>query len=170
VSADTQFRLGDRLVGVRALQAADRPLIEHLLRATELHDLQMRFFSAFHSLPPEMLDQLMQIDAQRTVLVAAGEGSGAAEILGVARAHRLGGDAAELAMLVRSDLKGIGLGSLLLERLIACCRSRGIRHLVGDVLQENTRMLRLADKYGFRRGAPRLGTTHLVLNLESRAA
>jgi hypothetical protein len=57
-----------------------------------------------------------------------------------------------------------------LDRLIARCRGREISLLAGDVLQENARMLRLADKYGFRREAAQLGTTRLVLDLGSLAA
>jgi len=95
---------------------------------------------------------------------------GRQEILAVARAHALTDGRAEFALLVRSDLKGLGIGSVLLDRLIARSRSRGISLLVADVLQENTRMLRLADKYGFHQEAAQLGTTRLVLDLDSLAA
>ncbi len=43
-------------------------------------------------------------------------------------------DTAEFAVLVRSDLKGQGLGSLLLEKIIRYCRERGTRRIAGDVL------------------------------------
>lgn len=49
-------------------------------------------------------------------------------------------------------------------------RSRGLRVLLAVVLQENTRMLRLAERYGFRRGRTEFGMTHLVLDLDSLAA
>jgi hypothetical protein len=52
----------------------------------------------------------------------------------------------------------------------ARCRSRGLRVLLAVVLQENTRMLRLAERYGFRRGPTEFGMTHLVLDLDSLAA
>jgi acetyltransferase len=96
--------------------------------------------------------------------------SGQPEILAVARAHPSADGAVELALLVRSDLKAMGLGSLLLDRLIARCRSRGLRGLTAVVLQENTRMLRLAERYGFRTEPAELGVTHLVLELDSLAA
>ena len=156
---------------LRPLRAEDRALLEELARRTEADDLRMRFFSAFPSLPPRLLDELMRIDPQRRItLVACTASGGQAEILAVARAHASAEGSAELALLVRSDLKGMGLGSLLLERLIARCRSRGLKVLVAEVLQENTRMLRLADRYGFRREPAELGTTHLVLDLDSLAA
>jgi acetyltransferase len=115
---------------------------------------------------------LMRIDPDRRITrVAIGDGaSGQSEILAVARAHASGDGTAELALLVRSDLKGVGLGSLLLDRLIARCRSRGLRKLTAIVLQENTRMLRLAERYRFRREPAELGMTHLVLQLDELAA
>ena len=51
---------------------------------------------------------------------------------------------------IPGDLKGQGLGRLLLEKLIRYCRERGIGELRGSVLLENTAMLRLAHSLGFR--------------------
>jgi acetyltransferase len=73
-----------------------------------------------------------------------------AKIIGAARAHRAEGVTAEAALLVRSDLKGQGLDSLLLSRLIARCRERGISRLIAELMRRNGRRLRLAEKYGFR--------------------
>jgi acetyltransferase len=56
---------------------------------------------------------------------------------------------AEFAIVVRSDLKGGGLGELLMRKLITHFRNRGTRRMVGDVLKENERMLELARHLGF---------------------
>jgi acetyltransferase len=164
--------LGDRQICLRQLRAEDRPLLETLVAKTEPHDLRMRFFGGFHTLPPSLLDQLTRIDREQRISLVASYTTrrGNEEILAVGRAHALAETSAELALLVRSDLKGIGLGSLMLDRLIAQCRSRGVSRLVADVLPENARMLRLADRYGFRRVSQEFGTTHLALELDSLAA
>jgi acetyltransferase len=74
------------------------------------------------------------------------------EMLGVARAIcDPNGDRAEFAILVRSDLKGQGLGYALLEKLVRYCRERGVGEVVGHVLPDNKRMLELAESLGFRR-------------------
>ena len=161
-----------RAICVRQLYPEDRSLLEELVARTALHDLQMRFFGGFRKLPPDLLDHLMRIDPeQRIALVASSyRSSGTPEILAVGRAHAVAHGSAELALLVRSDLKGLGLGSLLLERLIRCCRKRGVSRLEADVLRENAPMLRLADRYGFRREAAQQEITHLVLELSSLAA
>jgi acetyltransferase len=68
---------------------------------------------------------------------------------------------------VRSDLKGRGLGDILLGKLIRYCRARGTGRLVGQVFAENSRMLGLAHDLGFRRGDCRDGIVDLVLELQA---
>ena len=50
---------------------------------------------------------------------------------------------AEYAIIVRSDLKGRGLGWQLMKHLIAYARAEGLDELYGTVLAENTTMLRM---------------------------
>jgi acetyltransferase len=72
------------------------------------------------------------------------------EMLGVGRVHLLSNSAtAEYAVLVRSDLKGRGLGWLLMQKLIEYARSEGIQELRGEVLAENSTMLRMCAELGF---------------------
>ncbi|MFN8457774.1 MAG: GNAT family N-acetyltransferase [Anaerolineae bacterium] len=56
---------------------------------------------------------------------------------------------AELAIIVRSDLKGKGLGRTLLAKMVRYCRNRGTEILRGEVLRSNTYMLALAKKLDF---------------------
>jgi acetyltransferase len=118
----------------------------------EPQDLQLRFFHAVKSLPRSALARFTQIDYDREMafIAAARDGDGGEETLGVARAiadpDRI---RAEFAILVRSDLKGRGLGALLMKKIIRYCRDREIGEVVGDVLATNERMLALARDLGF---------------------
>ena len=56
---------------------------------------------------------------------------------------------AEYAILVRGDMTGMGLGVLLMRRIIDYARGRGIREIYGDVLRDNTTMLKLCRALGF---------------------
>jgi acetyltransferase len=155
-----------RSVYLRRLHAEDRPLIEEFLARIDSEDLRMRFFGGFRAVPPTLLDHLLRIDdPERLVLVVIGTDGGRREVLAVGRAHTSADTSAELALLVRSNLKGLGLGAALLARLIAHCRSRGISRLVAEVLQQNVRMLRLAERFGFHRQDAQFGTVRLVLEL-----
>ena len=56
---------------------------------------------------------------------------------------------AEYAVLVRSDLKGLGLGWLLMQHLISYAKSEGLKTLYGSVLSENVNMLKMCSELGF---------------------
>jgi len=56
---------------------------------------------------------------------------------------------AEFAIIVHSKMKRRGLGSILMRKMIAYCRMRGIQRIVGEVLAGNTGMLTLASRHGF---------------------
>jgi acetyltransferase len=55
----------------------------------------------------------------------------------------------EYAVLVRSDLKGKGLGWALMQHLIAYAKSEGVQEIYGSVLAENTTMLEMVRELGF---------------------
>ena len=113
-----------------------------------------------------------QIDYDREMaFIATAERDGGNETLGVVRVmtdpdnHR-----AEFAVVVRSDLSGQGLGHRLLDKMIAYCRSRGTRTLVGQVTADNTRMLELASNLGFsRRAISGEGVVEVALDLPTSA-
>ena len=56
---------------------------------------------------------------------------------------------AEYAVLVRSDLKGQGIGRVLMQKLIAHAKHEGIGEIFGDVLEENAMMLALCRELHF---------------------
>ncbi len=57
---------------------------------------------------------------------------------------------AEYAIIVSHEMTGMGLGILLMKRIIDYASKRGIKKIYGDVLQENHTMLKLCDALGFK--------------------
>jgi acetyltransferase len=118
-------------------------------------DIRMRIFYSRRSIERSELARLTQIDYEREMAFIATApladiAGGGEETLGVARALcDPDNQDAEFGIVVRSDLKGGGLGGLLMNKLIAHLRARGTRRLVALVLAENTRMLELARELGF---------------------
>jgi acetyltransferase len=55
----------------------------------------------------------------------------------------------EYAILVRSDLKGAGLGWQLMQIMIEYARRQGLRLVEGQVLRENRTMLAMCRELGF---------------------
>ena len=56
----------------------------------------------------------------------------------------------EFSSMVRSHLKGRGLGHLLLAKMLRYLRSRGTALLVGECLRQNGAMRKLARQLGFK--------------------
>ena len=95
---------------------------------------------------------MTQIDYDRDMaLVLAEPGTpGKAHVYGVASiAADPDGEKAEYAIMVRSDMASLGLGSLLTRRIIEYCRRRGFREIFAEVLRENRPMLRICEDLDF---------------------
>jgi acetyltransferase len=75
---------------------------------------------------------------------------------------------AEFGVIIRSELKGGGLGRLLMDKLITYLRAHGTQQLVATVLRENGRMLELAHVLGFRNAEHQedISTRSIVLELQ----
>jgi acetyltransferase len=119
--------------------------------------------------------RLTQIDYEREMafIATAPNPDGREETLGVVRAVAdPDNQEAEFAITVRSDLKGGGLGELLMRKLVHHFQSRGTRRMVGEVLKENERMLELAQHLGFevdpQHNEP--DTRRVTLDLQETAA
>jgi acetyltransferase len=142
------LRDGTRLV-LRPVRPEDEPILQDLAAQMNPEDLRLRFFTPIKGLPHPLAARLSQIDYDREMaLVARLAENGMA--LGVARfSADPDNRRAEFAVALRSDWKGRGLGFLLMTRLIAIARERGIAEIIGDVLHENEPMLSLARALGF---------------------
>ncbi|WP_093110282.1 GNAT family N-acetyltransferase [Variovorax sp. CF079] len=162
-----------REITLRPIRPEDEAQHRRFLEQLDPEDIRMRIFQTRRELPRSELARLTQIDYDREMAFIA-EGSdaqGAPETLGVARTvsdpDRV---EAEFAIIVRSDLKGAGLGKLLFAQMIEHARSREIGRLVGIILRENTRMLNLARAMGFEADPaepPDSGVRRVVKTLNS---
>jgi acetyltransferase len=76
---------------------------------------------------------------------------------------------AEIALIVRSDLKRRGLGEFLLRRTLARSARQGLKTLTGVILWENRPMRRLAAKVGFVPAQAGTWTLELTRDADSEA-
>ncbi|HEX6141307.1 MAG TPA: bifunctional acetate--CoA ligase family protein/GNAT family N-acetyltransferase [Geminicoccaceae bacterium] len=138
----------------RPIRPEDAPALRRMVdERTTPEDKRLRFFTSFKTLSPELCARLTQIDYDREMaLVAVDQQAGAEDAF--CGTVRIAADpdrmAAEYAILVRSDLKGQGLGTALMEAIIAYAGEQGIRQLFGTVLRENRSMLEMTDRLGFQ--------------------
>lgn len=149
--AETVAWHGETMV-LRPIRPEDEPQHRAFVEQLQPQDLWLRFFSARRELPRSELARLTQIDYAREMAFIAVRSlpDGTAQTLGVVRAVIDPDNVdAEFAVIVRSDLKGRGLGQLLLRKMIDFLSGRGTQRLVGYVLRENQAMRELARSQGF---------------------
>jgi acetyltransferase len=144
----TEARLRDgTALRVRPVRPEDEPLLLDLAAHMSPEDLRLRFFTPVHGLTHAVAARLSQLDYDREMALLVEHDNAA---LGVVHFFADPDNRhAEYAIAVRSDWKGRGVGYLLMQRLIAIARERGIGELFGEVLRENQPMLRMCRELGF---------------------
>jgi acetyltransferase len=161
-------------VFIRPIRPADEPILAAFQTKLSPEDIRFRFLAPRKEFSHKTNARFTQIDYARAMTFIA-LSVDQTEIWGVAR---LAADpdylSAEYAVIVRSDLKGQGLGWALMHHLIRYAESEGLRDLHGDVLAANERMLKMCRELGFEIEADPedlgLRNVRLKLPLETRMA
>ena len=149
---------------IRPIRPEDEPLYASFFAKVTMQDRRLRLFNPAAHLTHRFLARMTQIDyAREMAFVAIEQATG--ELLGVVR-YFADPDCqqGEFAILVRSDLKGHGLGWRLMKVLINYAVSESLRTLIGSVLEENTMMLQMCEELGFKK--KRDLEDHSVWNVE----
>ena len=162
-----QATRGGEHIMIRRFQPEDKTLYSDFLRDVSAEDLRLRFFARVRELSTEESDKLSHLDySHEMAFIALDEITG--QMLGLVRLKdELDEETAEFAILVRSRLKGHGLGWLLMQRVIDYAKDKGLRRVYGDVLAENASMLQMTEELGFHGEDIGSGIRRVVLNLKS---
>ena len=156
---------------LRPILPEDEPLHSDFIQNVSKEDLYKRFFSDVGEFNHEALANLTQIDFDREIaFVAVREELGEDAIIGVSRALiNPENTDAEFAILIRSDLKGVGLGRILMTKIIDYCRSKKTAQISGMTMPSNRGMLTLAQKLGFELEVSfEDGTADMLLRLDGQ--
>jgi acetyltransferase len=139
----------DWRVAVRPIRPEDEPALVAFLQRISNEDLRLRFFSPMKEFTHTFIARLTQIDYARAMAFVAIDPA-SKDILGVVRMHSDAAyERAEYAILVRSDLKGRGLGWAMMKLMIDYATSEGLKSLTGQVLRGNLKMLEMCQALGF---------------------
>jgi GNAT superfamily N-acetyltransferase len=141
----------DRELLLRAIEPGDVAAMQRCFTRLSPEDIRRRFLHAMSELPAPMAQRLCRIDpAFETAYVLMDESVQPAEMRGVGRIYvDEATDTAEFSVLVEHDWCRLGLGALLMQRLVDDSRRRRLAELWGYVLQENRPMLALCRELGF---------------------
>jgi len=141
-----------RTLWLRPVLPEDEPSLQRAFSKLTPEEIYLRFFAPLKALSHAMATRFTQIDYDRQmVLILTEHGApGATEYFGsVNLVCDPDMQRAEYAILVRHDMTGMGLGGLLMRRIIAYARQRGLREIFGEVLSQNHSMLSLCQQLGF---------------------
>ena len=144
----------DRTYHVRPIRPADVSLYPDFFDRMDKEDMRLRFFSLSKHFSDKLLIRLTQLDYDREMAFVALDRDGS--LCGVARIFAdPDHETAEYALLVRSDLKGQGLGWALLRHLVDYAKVDGLKRIDGMVLSENASMLKMCREFGFQHAIDR---------------
>jgi acetyltransferase len=132
---------------LRPIRPEDALALNEFFDRLTAQDVRMRFFAPIREIPTNLRARLTQIDYDREmafVLVAGQSMLGGARLIADPD-----NDRAEFSIAVRSDLKGKGLGWMLMHRLVEYARNRGTGALFGDMLSDNKAMIKMCRELGF---------------------
>jgi RimJ/RimL family protein N-acetyltransferase len=141
-------------VNLRRVDLADGPLLVELLHRLSTRTRQLRYFT-----PRAFTLETAWAEAERMVrghagtqltIIASSPQTNYEQVIGVAELVPVAGEptAASVAMVVRDDHQGRGIGRALAEQLSHCARATGISRLHADLLAENRAMRRLLEVLG----------------------
>lgn len=141
-----------RPVHIRPIRPDDGDRLRAFHESLSERTIYFRFFTAKTELSDEEIERFTHVDYDnRAAFVAVLRGN----IVGVARYDRIDERDAEVAFVLRDELQGRGLGSILLEHLAAAARERGIRRFIAETLTNNSRMIATFTESGFKAKAHR---------------
>lgn len=151
---------------VRPVRPEDEELMRSFFGRVSAEDLRLRFFAPVRDFGHAFVARLTQLDYARAMaFLAIDEASG--DMLGGVRIHADANyHSAEYAITVRSDLKGRGIGWLLMHMILDYARAEGLARIEGQVLRENTAMLEMCSDLGFRSAPDRDDPGIVVVSLD----
>jgi acyl-CoA hydrolase/GNAT superfamily N-acetyltransferase len=148
---EKRVSLGDGTqVLLRPIKPTDERMEQELLYSLSDRSVYLRFFSSTSAFPHEKVQYFTTVDYdEHMAIVAIDEGDGEQQMVGVGRyVKEKDSDMAELALLVKDDWQGKGLGTLMHKYLEDIARAHKIGGFKAEVLEQNKRALQLFTKQG----------------------
>jgi acetyltransferase len=163
------------LIQTRLIQPEDAPLLIDLFQHLSPQTRRRRFNVGLENIEPKMLEErareLAEVDnqTQSSAILAFATQAEGSPLIGVARLARNAygaPGAAEIAVVVRDDYQGQGIGTHLLTMLVQLAQQMGFTALEATVQADNHQALSMTHKTPFpvQRHTSH-GETHLLLDL-----
>ncbi|MGO2148591.1 MULTISPECIES: bifunctional acetate--CoA ligase family protein/GNAT family N-acetyltransferase [Halomonas] len=139
-------------VEVRPIRAEDAPLITAFHRQLSEESIRFRYFHNKSNLTQRDLSVLSHInyDRQMAFIAEHQHADGRKEMLGVVRVWNDPDNIrTEFSVIIRDDLQGLGIGSLLMKKMVNYCTHIGTLEMIGKIMVDNHPMRALMKHLGF---------------------
>ncbi len=135
-------------VRIRPMVPGDAPALQVFVQNMSVQSSYFRFFRVKRELTPKELEEFTQIDYRHDmafVAIVDGRLVGVGRYTGAPQTP----NEAEVAFTVSDDMQGRGIGTILVFRIAAYARDRGITEFKAFVLADNHAMMRVFRSAGF---------------------
>lgn len=165
---EVQLKDGSK-VTLRPIKPEDELLIGELLGRCSAETISLRFFQTAIDIRHENLVKFCQVDYDREIAFVCLIKDGDEEkIIGDVRISRdPEGVDADMGILVEDAWQGKGVGKSLCSYAIEVARDLGVKRIWMDILKINTKMLKLAERLGFKKHHDEEDSVKVLLNLDS---
>ena len=136
---------------IRPIRPEDAEFEKEFVHKLSEESRYFRFMNSIQELSLPMLAQFTQIDYSREMaLIALTEEQDKEIEVGVTRYNiNPDGESCEFALVVADQIRGKGLGRILMIALMDIARSKGLKVIEGEVLSNNVGMLKLMERLDF---------------------
>ena len=155
-----------RPIEIRALRPDDRAEMLAAVGRTSTQSLQRRFFVPKKGFSEQELAFFLNVDFENHVALVAQIDEDGPMIVAGGRYIVVQPGQAEIAFVVVDAYQGQGIGTILMRHLAVLACDAGLNELIAEVLPENTAMLKVFGKFGFRPSSKREPQVrHLTMRL-----
>ena len=138
-----------RQVRFRALRTCEDGPVRALHGRLSSRSRYQRFLSPMPSLPDTLAREMSCVDYQSSVAIVAEDTAAARpDVIALASFSAVGDGAVELAVAVRDDWQGHGVGTALVERLLDAAERRGFRRFTASMTIDNIPMAKVLERIG----------------------
>ncbi len=149
VETEETIQTGRRVL-IRPIKPTDETLLQEYFYSHSEETVYNRYFRPLRAMPHDRAQGLVNVDYDRHMAIVATIGRiGQEKLVGVARyAYDEGHDRVEIALTVRDEMQGQGLGKLLQYHLARYARAMGYKGVTALTLDSNQSLLSLFGKLG----------------------
>ncbi len=142
-------------ITIRPIGPEDEPLVKEFHKHLSEQTIYFRYFRMINytqRVAHERLTKICFIDYDREIAIVAERTrpDGEREIIAVGRLAKTPDKReGEFAVLVADHVQRLGLGTILLKRILEMAKAEKVQRVVGAILTENLGMLKISERLGF---------------------